>query len=46
MLEALDDKEDELRRLKAKVRELEEELSQSKMSMHTANIEKNEVMVT
>ena len=39
----LDEKEDELRRLKSRVRELEDALSQSRMSAHTANVEKNEV---
>ncbi len=43
LTDELDDKEDEIRRLRSKVRELEDALSQSQMSAHTANLETSEV---
>ena len=41
--EALDDKEDELHRMRSKVRELEEALSQSKILARTTDMERDEV---
>ena len=43
LTDELEDKEDEIRRLRSKVRELEDALSQSRMSAHTANQEMSEV---
>lgn len=45
LADELDEKEDEIRRLRSKVRELEDALSQSRMSAHTANVDKSEVRV-
>ena len=41
--EELDNKEDEIRRLRSKVRELEDALSQSQLSAQAANQEMSEV---
>lgn len=43
LTDELDEKEEELRRLRSKVRELEDALSQSRMAAHTADVERNEV---
>lgn len=43
LTDELDDREDEIRRLRSKVRELEDALSQSKMSARTAEVQRSEV---
>lgn len=43
LTDELDDKEEEIRRLRSKVRELEDALSQSRMATRTNDVERNEV---